>query len=247
MATAAQLAKKEAAGDYSHLKNKKGELVAKPLPQPTLPNLSVDDDLDGPASMRTRGSAPSTYTAQSDYYPEHKGAYPADYPPMPAYNQPYSNHQVPGGYLHYNASVPAVYDDHQPYDDETGSTAHLAFGAAPIAHGQDGHSSVNSYGPVADLHNVYYGEQHQTHTGYDTESQRHNPSQSNEHYDHDRTATRTPAPLYEAYPNQPQADPYANNPYDTYDQPRHDPYGQQQYHHGGNSGSENHGYTGHAF
>ena len=46
LAKAAALAKKEAAGDFSHLKNKKGEFIAKPLPQPTLPNLSVDDDID---------------------------------------------------------------------------------------------------------------------------------------------------------------------------------------------------------
>ena len=46
LAKAAALAKKEAMGDFSHLKNKKGELIAQPLPQPTLPNLSVDDDFD---------------------------------------------------------------------------------------------------------------------------------------------------------------------------------------------------------
>lgn len=46
-------------GDFSHLKNKKGELVAQPLPQPTLPNLSVDDDIDHTSK---RGQPPSTYT-----------------------------------------------------------------------------------------------------------------------------------------------------------------------------------------
>lgn len=248
MAKAAELAKKEAAGDYSHLKNKKGELVAKPLPQPTLPNLSVDDDLDDASSMRTRGPAPSTFTAQSDYYSEHKGGYPADYPPMPAYNNPYSHHQTPG-YPSYNASVPTVYDDHQLYDDETGSTAHLALSAAPFAHGPEAHSNINSYGYAADPHDVYYGGQHQIPANYDTEGS----SQSNDRFNSDRSASRTPAPQYEAYPQQPQVDPYAKNQHDQYGQShgdpyaqyQHDPYGQrQQYHQGGGPGSD--GYAGQA-
>src|SRR6266498_6028309 len=87
---ALKLAQKEARGDFSHLKNKKGELIAKPLPQPTLPNLSVDDD-DDTSSMATRGPPPSTYTQDYLHAPE-KGM---DYPPMPAYN-PYSSHPAPG-------------------------------------------------------------------------------------------------------------------------------------------------------
>lgn len=72
--------KKEAAGDFSHLKNKKGELIAQPLPQPTLPNVSLDDEEDA-GSMRSRGPAPGAYGGGKEYgldYP------PMDYPPMPA-------------------------------------------------------------------------------------------------------------------------------------------------------------------
>lgn len=257
---AAELAKKEAAGDYSHLKNKKGELVAKPLPQPTLPNLSVDDDLDDSSSMRTRGTAPSTYTTQSDYYSEHKGGYLADYPPMPAYNQPYSHHQAPGGYPNYNASVPTIHDDNQLYEDETGSTAHLAPGAAPFNHGHEAQSSVSDYGYMADPHDAYYGGQHQPPMNYDAEVQSHSPLQVNDPYDPDRPASRTPAPQYEAYPQQPQVDPYAENLYgggrdDPYSQYHHDPYAQyqrdpygqqQQYHQGGGPGGDSTGYAGQA-
>jgi len=137
LAKAAALAKKEAAGDYSHLKNKKGELIAKPLPQPTLPNISLDDD-DGASSIRP---PPSTMTGTNDYYyaeaktpMEYAADFnPMDYPPMPSYGQPYShNHQQ---------SLGSLQDDHQTiYDDEYGSTVHLASTAAPMARADTGYS-----------------------------------------------------------------------------------------------------------
>jgi len=166
LAKAAALAKKEAMGDFSHLKNKKGELIAQPLPQPTLPNLSVDDDFDDKSSMRTRGPPPSTYT--QDYY-DYKADYPTDYPPMPAYNQAYQQHQGQGAY--YNSTNTFVEDDYPPpnmtYDDDHGSTAHLALSAAPFAQPvseRPGSGPQNYYGSsgvngsyVADPHDVYQG------------------------------------------------------------------------------------------
>ncbi|RDB22879.1 hypothetical protein Hypma_010321 [Hypsizygus marmoreus] len=139
LADAAKLAQKEAQGDFSHLKNKKGELIAKPLPQPTLPNLSVDDDVDDKVSMHTR-TAPSTYTQDYYYYNSDKnstmtGDYP---PPMPAYN-PYSTHQPPGSYAHFQSSSASFshedpgYTHHQMYDDDNDSTAHLSSAAAPFS------------------------------------------------------------------------------------------------------------------
>ena len=130
MAKAAALAKKEAAGDFSHLKNKKGEFIAKPLPQPTLPNLSVDDD-DDTTSIRTRTAAPapSTYAA-TDYYSDYKVAmdYPADYPPMPAYA---------GGYHQYNNSLGTLPDQpQQMYDEDHASQVHLASAGAPYGHSE---------------------------------------------------------------------------------------------------------------
>jgi hypothetical protein len=120
----AKLAQKEAMGDYSHLKNKKGALVAKPLPQPTLPNVSLDDD-DDTSTLAARSVAPSSQG--QDYY----GDYP---PPMPAYN-PYSTHQPPNSMTHFNQSAASFgYDEPgtpyaQPYEDD--DTARLTTAAAP--------------------------------------------------------------------------------------------------------------------
>ncbi|KAK7470767.1 Potassium transporter [Stygiomarasmius scandens] len=168
LADVAKLARKEAMGDYSHLKNKKGEIVGKPLPQPTLPNLSVDDDFDDAASMRTRGPPPSTYT--QDYYSSDQGGYP---PPMPAYN-PYSQHT--GSFTQINPSQPTLRDDslynYTPqgyYEDDNDSVAHLAGTAAPFAGqgqsqglGADPNSYPNPYSPGPgntsyDPHDVYQG------------------------------------------------------------------------------------------
>ncbi|KAG8692555.1 hypothetical protein FRC09_011127, partial [Ceratobasidium sp. 395] len=43
----AQLARKEAAGDFSHLKDKNGQIVNAPV-QPTLPDIDIDDELTSP-------------------------------------------------------------------------------------------------------------------------------------------------------------------------------------------------------
>ncbi|KAH9943337.1 uncharacterized protein BXZ73DRAFT_40318 [Epithele typhae] len=143
LAKAAALAKKEAAGDYSHLKNKKGDLIAKPLPQPTLPNLSVDDDINDTASMRTRGPAPSTTYAGTDYYSEYKvpmdyaSEYPTDYPPMPAYA---------GGYHQYNGSIGTLPEHGGPrYDDDNASQVHLTSSAAPLGHAEGAYGAYEQY------------------------------------------------------------------------------------------------------
>ncbi|KAF8974195.1 hypothetical protein BDZ97DRAFT_1772341 [Flammula alnicola] len=151
---AAKLAQKEAKGDYSHLKNKKGELIAQPLPQPTLPNLSVDDD-DDASSMNTRVT-PSTYTKDYFNYQNDK----ADYPPMPAYN-PYSTHQPAGSFAHYNPSSATLgYDDpnyppQHMYEDDNESTLHLATSAAPFARDPIDRQA-SPYGNY-DPHDVYQG------------------------------------------------------------------------------------------
>jgi len=176
LADAAKLAQKEARGDYSHLKNKKGEMIAKPLPQPTLPNLSVDDD--DTLSVNTRGPPPSAYT--QDYYnysSDKNSTVNGDYPPsMPAYS-PYSPHQPPGSHAQFHKSSTSFpHDDqnyshqHQLYDEDNESTAHLTTAAAPFsqqlgnqqtgypsatyAYGNTGH---NGGGPSYDPHDVYQG------------------------------------------------------------------------------------------
>lgn len=181
LAKAAALAKKEAAGDFSHLKNKKGEFVHNPLPQPTLPNVSLDDEFDDNSSMRTRAPAPSTYTAQSDYYyrSDYKANYAAgvpDYPPaMPVYHpqqQPYAG---------YPSSIITPDDQNAQYDDEYSSTAHLPMAAAPIAHQDDPYSLstttlTNPYsyndGYIGDPRDVYQRGAEGAHLGYGQSQQR---------------------------------------------------------------------------
>lgn len=126
LADAAKQAQKEAMGDYSHLKNKKGELVGKPLPQPTLPDLNIDDDeeFNGPKARST--PAPSVHT--QDYYSAAASEYP---PPMPQYN-PYSNHGA--GYNPSQATFGYDPNGGLAYDDDNESQVHLAASAAPIAH-----------------------------------------------------------------------------------------------------------------
>jgi len=147
---AAKQAQKEAMGDYSHLKNKKGELIAKPLPQPTLPNLSVDDD--DSSSMKTRVPAPTIYTQDSYYYKGDNGL-PSDYPPMPAYN-PYNNHQA-----QFNPSSATLsYDDSayplpHKYEDDNESTVNLATTAAPNPYGAP---QIGNYDP-RDVYQGYTG------------------------------------------------------------------------------------------
>ncbi|KAG8770493.1 hypothetical protein FRC16_006338, partial [Serendipita sp. 398] len=83
-----QLAKKEAAGDFSHLKGKDGA-VAATLPQPTLPTINFDDDDDVKTVANSR-YAGSIRTGKESFWSDRKdsnytgGAYMPDYPPMPA-------------------------------------------------------------------------------------------------------------------------------------------------------------------
>jgi hypothetical protein len=103
MAKQNALARKEAAGDFSHKKDGMGD----GLPQPTLPNLSVDDDDDKSIRPLRAPMAPSLHYASSintDYYD--KSEYGGDYPPMPGYDQypphtgEYHNDPYANEYLH---------------------------------------------------------------------------------------------------------------------------------------------------
>lgn len=135
---AAMLAKKEAAGDFSHLKGKKGadrEAVSLPK-EPTLPVLSPDDDPLAPPSHARHGSQPLNHQQYWDY--ENKSEYAAstyggsahpndyhDYPPMPGYYQQQAGNESLYSYDDYYRQPPAGYQDE--------STANLTQAAAPIA------------------------------------------------------------------------------------------------------------------
>lgn len=171
LAKAAALAKKEAMGDFSHLKNKKGEMVGKPLPQPTLPNLSVDDDDDDVGSISKRGPGGGAYN--QDYYFDQKSIAPSyhtnpagadytDYPPMPTYNAGYS-HQTAGTFKQYTSHAESYEPQHQAYEEEYGSTTHLQEGAT-LAYRTNDQGPYDPYGSsgvpgqyVADAHDVYQG------------------------------------------------------------------------------------------
>ena len=155
-------------GDYSHLKNKKGEFVAKPLPQPTLPNLSIEDE---PTDVATFDGA-SAYTQDYKYYNGDEYL-----PPMPSYT-PY-----PSQYPSNPSSATLEDSSHgQPlYDDENESMAHLASSAAPFArfaspvHQYQPSNHGNWNGPTGG-HDIYEtSDLYQGHAGHVLETQRRSP------------------------------------------------------------------------
>lgn len=134
-AKAVQIANAEAKGDFSHLKNKKGELLAARLPQPTLPNLSVDDDDD---DITLRKPAASIYSASdtNTYGVDTKSDYPVDYPPpMPKLN--YGYHTNPSA-TSMHTDEDTYYEKGKVYDADFESTANLALSAAPFGMSQEG-------------------------------------------------------------------------------------------------------------
>lgn len=137
-------------------------MVGKPLPQPTLPNLSVDDDDDDAASISKRGAY------NQDYHYDQKSIAPSyhtkpssvDYPPMPTYNNGYS-HQAAGMFNQYDPSTANFEPQHQAYADDYGSAVHLPEGTNLMAYQATEYDPYGSSGVaghyVADAHDVYQG------------------------------------------------------------------------------------------
>lgn len=117
----AQLARKEAAGDFSHLKDKNGQVVGAPL-QPTLPDIDIDDELEATPRMRRPMQQPP-YAADQYWGPEPKG--------MDGYSMHsgYAPGQ-PGYHPSHNGRPDSYYDNASDY----GSTAHLAPGYGQMPH-----------------------------------------------------------------------------------------------------------------
>lgn len=113
----AQLARKEAAGDFSHLKDKDGRIVGA-VPQPTLPDIDIDDEPTPSLAMR-RGPQPP-YMADQYWGQEPKGG-----DGYSTYSG-YAPNQVPY-YPSQNGRPDSYYDGASDY----GSTAHLAPGQVP--------------------------------------------------------------------------------------------------------------------
>jgi len=143
-------------GDFSHLKNKKGEFVHQPLPQPTLPNISIDDDLADIASLQKRAGTPSTtYTAGEGQYAADAKAY--DYATMPAYNAPYSHVQDPMTYARYNPSVPSLPDEGKYHEDDYGSTTNFALTAESYGQNDQSAQDYGSQEYAMDPYDIYVG------------------------------------------------------------------------------------------
>lgn len=160
LAQAARLARKEAAGDFSHLKNKKGEIVS--LPQPTLPDIKLDDDEfdDGASTIRTRAPGTNDY-----YYNDYKNAYGDFPPPMPAYKQ---DAYGGGGYAQ---SIHSTDDGAAYYAEQYNSHTNLAAAAAPISRQANNSTpGPTTYSQTAAYDANYNQDSYSTY-GYDQQQQ----------------------------------------------------------------------------
>lgn len=126
----AALARKEAAGDFSHLKDKKGNLRAKPLAQPTLPQIALDEDdykygsgsdvslrkdaayFRGPTPIGSFNNAPASHA-----YPPGSNAWNPGYQesgPRPPYQ--YAGSEVGGYAASVHSTDKLVYPTESPYE-----------------------------------------------------------------------------------------------------------------------------------
>ncbi|SPO22430.1 uncharacterized protein UTRI_01108 [Ustilago trichophora] len=118
-----EIARKEAAGDFSHLMNKKGEMVGQAIPQPTLPTVDIDllnDEKPGKGGRLQRNTSVGSSTAVHG----NGGGY---------YGKGVPGYQSPGfGPSHfYGVNAPSTHS--LGYNDkvEYGSTANLVANAGP--------------------------------------------------------------------------------------------------------------------
>ncbi|BGP43940.1 Potassium transporter [Rhodotorula kratochvilovae] len=137
LAKEAELARREAAGDFRHLKDKKtGKLVGAPRPQPTLPKIGFDD---GDLYSET-GSVRGVPGGGGEKY-----SYP---PPLGAPALPYGN-SVPyglarGGHAYGDSeSVLGYGGAHGGYAESVTSVDGLAARAQPMGYG-GGHGAADS-------------------------------------------------------------------------------------------------------
>ncbi|GAA5873073.1 hypothetical protein JCM1840_007315 [Sporobolomyces johnsonii] len=135
LAKEAEIARKEARGDFSHLKDKTGKFTAAPLPQPTLPKVGLaDNDLYSDAGSIRGGGG---------------GAY--QYPPTVPYAQHYAAPSALGGRNAYpyassdSESLAGGKLSHNPsYAESVTSLDAFANRGAPFGHSD---SSTTLVGP----------------------------------------------------------------------------------------------------
>ena len=84
LAQEAARARKEAAGDFAHLKDKKGNLRERPMAQPTLPKINMDDDRKYSSTSDLSLRKDPAYFQSNGSLASHSHAYP---PPVTGWNQ----------------------------------------------------------------------------------------------------------------------------------------------------------------
>ncbi|POW10378.1 hypothetical protein PSHT_08760, partial [Puccinia striiformis] len=156
LAKEAALMRKEAMGDYSHLKDKKGQFKAAPLPQPTLPQVGLHELISDTKSERG-GPASSirnlSRAGQHPYPPSLSHHYPAKHGEKAGYAESIAS---TGRYVNRQAATAGSVYSHngQVY----GARAH-PYGLRPLVGHQlppDTQSSLN-------LAPSYSSEEHQYH------------------------------------------------------------------------------------
>jgi len=159
-----QLAKKEAAGDFSHRTDKNG--IVHNAPQPTLPQISLDDD--DATTQKSMKYAVSVRTAKESYWgSENKddqstvyGGGP-DYPPMPAYD-PSAYPPQPG----YATGYAPSHGHDTVYDDQYSNNG---YGNDQYNYSANGYSQTGTYGAYD--HQGYGSDAYGTASAYQDQSQ----------------------------------------------------------------------------
>ncbi|KAK0551468.1 Potassium transporter [Tilletia horrida] len=197
MARQVALARKEAQGDFSHLKNKKGEVVGRAIPQPTLPNVEVDLYSDSGSTLN------NTSAGKGGYAPSITGT---DKGAMDGYDAGYAGTQE--GYLmHHDQYADQASQLGQPHDQhqQGGYGAGYALhddptGAYRAAAGTPGLDSTHAYRAAAGtpgLDPAYYDQTqtphhgHQAQASYDHQQQYYDQQQ---YYAGQSDAGATPTP-----------------------------------------------------
>lgn len=135
LAREAEFAKREAAGDYRHLQDKKGRFKdgQAPLPQPTLPTIDLnDDELYGEGksdigSMNKRANSQKSAGAMGYGYPPPPSLSDLSYAGGKGYNDPYGQYpryQLSDGAPQDSQHSLASYGQGYPYPSQTSLNLH---------------------------------------------------------------------------------------------------------------------------
>lgn len=192
LAKEAEIAKKEARGDFSHLKDKKGKFTAAPLPQPTLPQIGLaDEDLYAPAypdsdSGSLRGASMKKSASGEGYaYPPTNGGYQPSWENQYDRSRPaYPNHPSQMDSLHYadsTHSADLAYD--VGYGESSLALNDLGHPSRPgMSHAPSYQSRIGDYG-YADGR----GEQQQQHyDSYGMEKEMYVNGRGGQQYGHEQ-------------------------------------------------------------